>query len=331
MQARSRLYLNGLRRREKMDVPVVSVGNLTMGGTGKTPIVRYIARLLATKGYKPAIISRGYGGAAKDRVNVVSDGRAIFLNSKQAGDEPCLLAESLPGIPVLTGTVRSHPCRFAIQHLGSDILILDDGFQHLSVFRDVDLVLFNTSALAGNNRVFPGGNLREPFSALSRAHAFILTGIAEKAGPDTARFSRFLQVDFPDRPVFSSSYTPVECREANSPIPLALDTIPSPLYGFCGIAQPARFRQTLESRSLLLKGFTALKDHQVYSPQLLKKINDSALRAGAGALITTEKDMVKLRAFPSTLPLFSLVMGVDLQQGFSDYLLKKIASSKQDK
>ena len=324
MWARSRLYLSGLRRREKMDVPVVSVGNLTMGGTGKTPIVRYIARLLAANGYKPAIISRGYGGAARETVNVVSDGKTLFLDARQAGDEPRLLAESLPGIPVLTGTVRSLPCRFAVRHFGSDILILDDGFQHLSVPRDLDLVLFNASTLAGNSRVFPGGNLREPFSALSRAHAFILTGISDTVSPEIRCFSKFLQEDFPDRPVFLSSYTPAECREVNTPGSLALDAIPSPLYGFCGIAHPSRFQETLKGCGVALNGFTAFKDHQSYSPRLLKKINDSAKMAGARALITTEKDLVKLRTLRSPLPLYSLLMNVTFEKSFSDYLLQKL-------
>jgi tetraacyldisaccharide 4'-kinase len=331
MQARSRLYTNGLCKREKMDVPVVSVGNLTLGGTGKTPFVRYIAQLLATHGYKPAIISRGYGGKAKGKVNVVSDGKTIFLNSRQAGDEPCLLAESLPGVPVLTGTVRSHPCHYAVQQFGSDILILDDGFQHLSVIRDVDLVLFDASTLAGNNRVFPGGNLREPFSALSRAHAFIMTGISDELSPRIAQFRTFLQENFPGRPVFTSRYTPAECRDKTSSTPIPLDRIPSPLYGFCGIAHPSRFRRTLKSCDLQLSGFTELKDHQAYSPQLLKNISASAIRAGAGALITTEKDMVKLRPLSSTLPLFSLIMRVEINDSFSDYLLRKLASSDQSR
>jgi tetraacyldisaccharide 4'-kinase len=328
---RTYIYTIGLCKREKMDVPVVSVGNLTMGGTGKTPFVRYIARLLAAHGYKPAIISRGYGGKADRKVNVVSDGKTIFLDSKQAGDEPCLLAGSLPGIPVLTGTVRSHPCRYAVQQFGSDILILDDGFQHLSVIRDVDLVLFDSSILADNKRVFPGGNLREPFSALSRAHAFILTGISDELSPKIVQFSTFLQENFPDRPVFLSKHTPSECEEKNSPTPVPLDSIPSPLFGFCGIAQPSRFRKTLESCGLQLNGFTALKDHQCYSPHLLKKIADCARKVGAKALITTEKDMVKLRPLTSIFPLFSLLMRVEINKSFSDYLLQKLASCNHTK
>ena len=111
MQARSRMYFKGLLKAEKMEVPVISVGNLTMGGTGKTPVVRYIAQLLAANKFRPAIISRGYGGKAHNKVNVVSDGNTILLDARQAGDEPRLLAELLPGIPVVTGKVRSFPCR----------------------------------------------------------------------------------------------------------------------------------------------------------------------------------------------------------------------------
>jgi tetraacyldisaccharide 4'-kinase len=329
MRVRSCLYAGGIFRQEKMDVPVVSVGNLTMGGTGKTPIVRFIARLLLTHGYKPAIISRGYGGKANEQVNVVSDGKTVFLDSKLAGDEPRLLADSLPDVPVLTGIVRSHPCRFAVQHFGADILILDDGFQHLSVIRDVDLVLFNATTLAGNNRVFPGGNLREPFSALSRAHAFILTGISDKLSPQIMQFNSFLQDNFPERPVFFSTYIPSECQEKDNAAPISLDELPTPLYGFCGIAQPSLFRSTLEDCGLRLNGFTALKDHQIYSPQLLQQMSDAAKLSGARALITTEKDLVKLRSFSSSLPLFSLSMRVEIQNPFSDYLLQRLFSCAQ--
>ena len=194
------------------------------------------------------------------------------------------------------------------------------------MLRDIDLVLFNSSTLAGNSRVFPGGHLREPISALSRAHAFILTGVSDTVSPEIPRFSRFLQENFPDRPVFLSSYRPADCREVNSPISLALETIPSPLYGFCGIAHPSRFQETLKGCGITLNGFTALKDHQSYSPKLLKKINDSAKMAGAKALITTEKDLVKLRTLPSTLPLFSISMKVEFEKSFSHFLLQKLTS-----
>jgi tetraacyldisaccharide 4'-kinase len=329
MQARSCLYTRGLCKREKMEVPVISVGNLSMGGTGKTPIVQYIARLFASNFYKPAIISRGYGGKAKDQVNIVSDGKTLLMDAIQAGDEPRLLAQSLPGIPVITGTVRSYPCRYAIDCLGATLLILDDGFQHLSRRRDVDLVLFDTSTLEQNKRVFPGGELREPFSALRRAHAFLLTGMADHHQPQVDRFCSFLKKYFPNQPVFVSSYTPSHCQGEDSSTPISLDSLPSPLHGFCGIANPSRFRETLVKSGLQLSGFTELKDHQHYSSELLKKIVGSARAAGARAMITTEKDMVKLCTLSSPLPLFSLSMTVQIQPPFSDFLLNKIASSQK--
>jgi tetraacyldisaccharide 4'-kinase len=325
MRIRSRMFAAGLFKSQQMEVPVLSVGNLTMGGTGKTPIVRYIAQFLATHGYRPAIISRGYGGKACGRINVVSDGLNLLMDAQQAGDEPRLLAESLPNIPVLTGVVRSDPCRFAIDHFGSDILILDDGFQHLAVARDIDLVLFNASTLTENHRVFPGGELREPFSALARGDAFIITGFADELRPQTDRFCQFLRNNFPKTPIFFSKYIPSGCREGNNPSISSIDKLPSPLYGFCGIAKPDGFRRTLIDCGLQLKGFTALNDHQSYSPELLQKISNTAISAGAKALITTEKDMVKLRTTLLPLPLFDLVMTIEMSPSFGESIITMLS------
>ena len=324
MQARCLLYRKGIWKREKMEAHVISVGNLTMGGTGKTPVVQYIARFLAGKGFKPAIISRGYGGSAKGKINLVSDGRSVFLDAKQAGDEPRFLAESLPGIPVLTGKVRSHPCRYAVRQLGCDILILDDGFQHLSVMRDIDLVLFNALTLAGNNRVFPGGPLREPFSALSRADAFLLTGTSGISPAEIQQFSERLVHEAPDRPVFHTAYNPAGCRELHKTGVLSLDKMPTPLYGFCGIAGPERFLKSLQNCGIALTGFSACKDHQDYSSDTLEKIAQTAIGSGAIALITTEKDMVKLHALSPRLPLYSLSMDVEMEPSFESFLLQKL-------
>ncbi|MDR3631787.1 MAG: tetraacyldisaccharide 4'-kinase [Desulfocapsaceae bacterium] len=329
MQARFFLYRSGIWQREKMDVPVISVGNLTMGGTGKTPVVRYLARFLLRNGYKPAIISRGYGGKAREKVNMVSDGKTILLDALQAGDEPRFLAESTPGVPVITGTLRTHPCHFAIKELSCDILILDDGFQHLAVSRDLDLVLFNALTLAGNNRVFPGGPLREPFSALSRADAFFLTGSQEITSSKVRQFIEFLLRRAPDRPVFLSTYSPTGCRKMGSADPVSLQDIPSRLFGFCGIAEPERFRKSLEDCGFILTGFLALRDHQDYSPDHINALFQTAEETGAEALITTEKDMVKLHKLHGLTPappLFSLDMDVGMDPAFDEYLLARLAA-----
>ncbi|MBU1231269.1 MAG: tetraacyldisaccharide 4'-kinase [Proteobacteria bacterium] len=320
MKARETLYLKGLKHRYQLPVPIISVGNLTMGGTGKTPVVAYLASLLLKKGLRPAIISRGYGGAAGNKVNVVSDGKTIFLDASAAGDEPCFLAKSLPGVPVLTGIVKILPCRHAIDKLGCNILLLDDGFQHLSVQRDLDLVLFSGAKLAGNSRVFPGGDLREPVSALKRCHGFMLTGITDANRDRCTQFRELLQQRFPQKPVFLSTYQPVGANQAGSDELHNLSSLPTPLYGFSGIAQPELFRNSLEENGISLSGFMALKDHQAYSQGLLKKINKQAERCGASALITTEKDLIKLQSNSFQLPCFALKMDVHPDPSFVEFI-----------
>jgi tetraacyldisaccharide 4'-kinase len=327
MRLRSNMYSNGFFRREKMGVPVISVGNLTMGGTGKTPIVRYIAEFLSKNGFRPAVISRGYGGRTRDKINVVSDGKTVLMDAVKAGDEPVLLAESLPGIPIVTGAVRSYPCRFAVENLGCDILILDDGFQHLPIVRDVDLVLFNASSPLGNNRVFPGGELREPFSALSRANAFMVTGMTEELQGRIQQLRLHLRKNFPQSPFFTAAYDPFEVRKINSSQSVSLSDLPLNIYGFCGIAKPWRFHTTLKRCGFRVKGLTELRDHQVYNQELIDRISRLAEAAGAQALITTEKDMVKIRSLITPLPLYSLTMSVHIDDAFSDFLLNRLGKS----
>lgn len=324
MKLRSTLYDRNLFRRYKMEVPVISIGNLTMGGTGKTPIVSYLATFLQSQGYKPAIISRGYGGAAGNKVNVVSDGKKIYLDAEQAGDEPRLLAESLPGVAVLTGIVRALPCRHAIQTLGCDILLLDDGFQHLAVDRDINLVLFSAESLAGNSRVFPGGDLREPVSALQRSDAFLLTGTTASNKERADRFATLLQNRFPLKPVFFSSYTACDARDEREDKSLPLTALPTPLYGFCGIARPEAFRQSLIAQSVSLSGFTGLRDHQPYTQRLLRQIQKEAMNSGARGLITTAKDMVKLKEHTFPLPIFSLQMLTHIDDGLKSFIIERL-------
>ncbi len=320
MKIRESLYLRGIKRRYTFDVPVISVGNLTMGGTGKTPVVGMLASLLLKRGFKPAIISRGYGGGADSRVNVVSDGKEVFLDAKAAGDEPCFLAASHPEVPVLTGIVRALPCRHAIKKLGCNVLILDDGFQHMSVQRDLDLVLFSAAKLAGNSRVFPGGDLREPVSALRRCHAFMITGITEALQERAEKFAELLQRRFPGKPVFFTSYQAIAATSLKERQDQEISTLPSPLFGFCGIAQPELFKETLTKNGISPAGFMPLKDHQPFTPSLIKKIEHQAEQCNARGLITTEKDLVKLAPDSFQLPCFGLKMKVKAEREFETFL-----------
>jgi len=328
MKSRERLYQKGIKKSYSLKVPVISVGNLTMGGTGKTPVVAHIASRLLMTGFKPAIISRGYGGAAGNRVNVVSDGAEIYLDAKAAGDEPCFLAHSLPGIHILTGIVRILPCRYAVETAGCDILILDDGFQHLAVKRNLDLVLFSAASLAGNSRVFPGGDLREPISALKRGSAFVITGVTDELHERATKFKAILLQRFPDTPVFFTTYKAKQAQSLKDGSQCELSTLPTPLFAFCGIGQPKLFRKTLTDNDLELSGFMPLRDHQAFTPSLLKKINTKAASSCAKAIITTEKDLVKIQKEDLKLPVFSLQMEVQPKQDFEEYLNKQIMAFK---
>jgi len=331
MRIRENLYRRGILKSHSLAAPVISVGNLTMGGTGKTPVVQYLARLLQNHGYRPAVISRGYGGRAQGRVNLVSDGRRLVLDAELAGDEPRFLAETLPEVPVLTGIVRRLPAQKALE-MGANVLLLDDGFQHLQIVRDVNLVLFNADRLAGNSRVFPGGELREPVVALRRATGFLLTGVNEENRERAGRFADLLRSRFTEIPVALAEYCPhtmVRVTGDGTVDTGAADILAGRrCFAFCGIAQPERFRQTLERQELQLVGFHPLADHQRYSSSVLDALQSKARRAEADVLVTTEKDLVKLagRTTEVSMPLFALRMQVEAEQHFDRGILAAVGA-----
>ena len=331
MRLREAGYRRGIFRTYLFEVPVDSVGNLTMGGTGKTPMVQFLARTLQQHGYQPAIISRGYGGTANRAVNIVSDGAALLLDAKAAGDEPRLLAETLSGIPVLTGVVRRLPAQQAVE-MGADVLVLDDGFQHLPIRRDVNLVLFNTDRLAGNSRVFPGGDLREPVAALRRATGFVMTGVNEGNRERARLFGDLLQTKFSGIPVYHTGYqveTLVAVQGSGSIVPIRLEAIAGQKgFGFCGIAHPASFRTTVSEYGLELVGFLAFADHQRYPGSVVNRLVGEAQSAGADFLLTTEKDLVKLSHLAEhlPLPLYGLRMQVEADAEFTESILNALRS-----
>jgi tetraacyldisaccharide 4'-kinase len=328
MRVREWCYRKGIFRSVSFGVPVISVGNLTMGGTGKSPMVQYLAAMLQEHGYQPAIISRGYGGATKERINIVSDGREILLDASYVGDEPRMLAEALPGVFVLTGVVRKLPAARAVQ-MGADILILDDGFQHLAIRRDLDLVLFNADYLAGNSRVFPGGDLREPVRALRRCHAFILTGTNDDNRERAGRFADLLQEKFPEQPVFQGRYTFSGLKEQGKDGSRTMVEqgilAGQRCFAFCAIARPEGFRQTLAQLDAEAVGFKALPDHHMYHEKQVRQLIKLAEKETATCFLCTEKDMVKLRPFDLGLPLYAVTMKVDSDPNLDSYVLDRLS------
>jgi tetraacyldisaccharide 4'-kinase len=320
MNKRAAWYRSGVMESSRLPAPVISVGNLTMGGTGKTPMAVYIARRLLAAGYKPAIVSRGYGGKARETINLVSDGKHCLLDADQAGDEPRLMAESLPGVVVVTGVKRAVAAEFAVESLGADVIILDDGFQHLALQRDLDLVLFKAPIFLGNGRVFPGGKLREPISALARADGFVITGLDRQNRAAAGDFQNFLAEKFPDKPVFMAEYR-FESVLNQAGEAAGKEILTRKLYGFCGLAEPGGFLRTIGAQGGSLFGFAVFPDHHPYTAADLDKLVAAAAAFGCEGLLTTEKDMVKLKDLPCRLPVYALRVALDLPAAFNDLLL----------
>ena len=329
MRIRAQLYHRNVLKVASLPVPVISVGNLTMGGTGKTPTVRMLARLLQQKGYHPAVVSRGYGGTATKSVNVVSTGREILLSPGEAGDEPYLLASTVPGLPVLTGKKRALPCRYACDQLHCDAIILDDGFQHLAVKRDLDLVLFNATTLAGNSRVFPGGELREPVCALKRADAILLTGLTPANRGRAEAFKALLESRFSHAPVFTSENM-VSGLFLQTGEPLSAEKGNQPLFAFSGIAHPGRFLSLLADHNIDVVGCSQFVDHVQYSRKDVEKLVAQAEQCGAAALVTTRKDMVKIAELKIDFPIYCLEIEAKPSPRFLEFLEDKFLNFRSN-
>ncbi len=331
MKFRAFLYQHNIFKRHQLAVPVISVGNLTLGGTGKTPLVIYLARLLKQRGYRPAVISRGYRGIARQHVNIVTDGNSVLLDAVAAGDEPFLIASTVPGIVVATGKKRILPCREVIKTYSCDVIILDDGFQHLSVSRSIDLVLFDTDHFAGNSRVFPGGDLREPIAALNRCSAFLLTGSTAANMARSTKCAELLSTRFPDKPVipvgreYSRVIKYIPTPAGYSTEIIAVREIPAPLFSFCGIAHPERFQASLAEFSVDSQALKTYPDHHGYSEQDLLFLHDQAAAGKALGFLTTEKDMTKLRSLrPGLLPFFVPVLDIPQNPQLDTFILDRM-------
>ncbi len=322
MSLRASFYRKGLFKSYALPVPVVSVGNLTMGGTGKTPMTIYLARLLSE--WKPAVVSRGYGGKAKERINVVSDREKCYLGPDIAGDEPLYIAENLPGVPVITSRQRIDGSRYAVDRLQAGAIILDDGFQHLAMSRNLDIVLFKVDSFLGNNRIFPGGDMREPLKALERADCFVLNCVHEKNAKRADAIKAALNERFSSIPVFKAEYRPVSLMIQGGG-EIALAQVPTSLFAFCGLADPASFKQSLASAGISPLAFQVFRDHcRYFSPEIQFLKKQLKKYDSISGLITSEKDMIKLRNADLGFPLYALRMEIVPEKGFDDFVHNRL-------
>jgi tetraacyldisaccharide 4'-kinase len=302
---------------------VVSIGNITVGGTGKTPMVYHVATLLKNLGLAVAVISRGYGGHAERLGGIVSDGSQIIMGLEASGDEPQLLAQKLEGVPVLIGKDKHRAGRLAIESFGASVLVLDDGFQHLALKRDLNLLLLDSARPFGNGYLVPRGTLREPVDQIERATAFVFTrwrGTNPFTFEDTVYKARFQ-----GRPIFKCMHLPERLYAAGQTTPFDLAYLKGRrVLAFSGIARNEYFRETLVALEGSLAGFLEFGDHHRYSPRDLGGIWKRAKALKVDNLITTEKDYVNmLSEIPATPELLVLGIGISFgkeRESFESYI-----------
>jgi tetraacyldisaccharide 4'-kinase len=313
--AREWLYGRRVLHSRALGCPVVSIGNLTVGGTGKTPAVELAVRTLAELGRRPAVVSRGYRRRSSG-VQIVADTASIRVDPEDAGDEPFLLARRLPGVPVVVGSHRYEAARVAVDRFGATAIVLDDGFQHRTLHKDLEVVMVRAERPWGNGRLIPSGPLREPPEALARAHLVVATGVSEPLdlGDVSAAIARYA----PGVPVLAARYAAIECWEAARMRAVPLGQLSRQrLLGFAGIASPAAFRLTLDTLGVDAPELVTFADHHWYTAADVGALDTRAEAAGAAdGLVTTEKDWVRLRTLPlPRRPLYVVSVRLELVSG----------------
>jgi tetraacyldisaccharide 4'-kinase len=319
---RRRWYARDPSRRRRLERPVVSIGNLSVGGSGKTPVVAHVAALLAARGERPAILSRGYGRtSAHDGVTIVSDGAAVLASLEHAGDEPLMLARALPGVPVVVAADRYAAGKAAEQRLGATVHLLDDGFQHVMLARDVDLLLAEPDDLL--DHVLPAGRLREPVGAAASADALLITGGSTDRDEHLKR-ALGVAVTFRvrrsiGRPLWFETGQPAEVRSDDVVLAVA------------GIARPERFFADLSAANMCIAATETFRDHHPYTDADVDRIIRARDKAGAAFVVTTEKDAVRLSARQlrdlrvAVVPLTATIE----PPSFVDWLLTKIRAGRR--
>ena len=287
---RSAAYRRGWRRRARLDVPVISVGNLSFGGTGKTPTVIALARELARIGRRPAVLTRGYKRLEDEQQVVI--GPDPRQGAVEVGDEPLEMARRLPGVPVVVDADRVRGGVEAVR-LGADVVLLDDGFQHLRLERDLDLVLIDAGDPWGGDRLPPLGRLREPLKALDRADAVVITKVPTEWRPVVADIERRLDRFAPALQVFVSRLRPsrVHVPGEGWKKPEVLDG--KRVFAFAALGRPEGFATTLREAGAEVAGKKWFPDHHAYREQDLRQAIDRATAVSA-VPVTTAKDAVKL-------------------------------------
>ena len=310
------LYKKNLLSSRSIPARVLCVGNITVGGTGKTPLVMTIARFLAEKGKKVGIVSRGYSRKTHGSF-IVSSGEGALLGVEEAGDEAFLMAQKLSGIPVAVGEDRHSACSLLLKYQALDAIILDDGFSHLSLKRNLDILMFKAGRGIGNGHLLPRGPLREPLKGIKRASACVIVG-------RDIELQSFINRLNPHARIFEAQYRLTGFRSARDGQLMSLmEMRKAKLFAFCGIADPDSFFSTLMAENLNICGKVAYPDHYWYTEEDLNNMSLMKENARADFAVTTEKDYARFaRRIPlERLPLLVAECDLSVEESFKDFIL----------
>ena len=326
-------YKVGVFKRKKLGCYVISLGNITVGGTGKTPTAQRLARDIRDMGYRVVILNRGYRAKWKGDVGIVSDGKTLQMDAAQAGDEAFMLAKHLPNVPVLIGPERAVTGQYAIDHFGAEVAILDDGYQHWQLERDMDIVLIDAVNVFGNNYMLPRGTLREPISHMERADVCLLTKV-DQAAPGSNRYIRDTIEKYNEHALIVESIHQPRCfieladwyEDMAAPGIDISEMKGRRVMAVSAIGNPASFEQTLSDIGAVIIESLRFPDHHDYTPEEMADVVDQALRQGAEAIVITEKDAVKVPDVPreimkaeSPVPIYVVSVEVTFQSGDKEF------------
>lgn len=324
------LYNSGIMRREKLPCCVISIGNITVGGTGKTPTAQKMAAIVKEMGYRVVILNRGYRSHWGKEIGVVSNGEKIFMTAYEAGDEAYLMAKTLPGIPVIIGKNRAVTGRYAVEKMNAEVIIMDDGYQHWQLERDLDVVLVDTLNMFGNGCVLPRGTLREPLENLKRGDIFLLTKTDQSSKLSRIQLRNTIAKYNAGAPVVESIHHPknfVEIADWYKGISNNYRDLEE-LRGkdvmvFSAIGNPSSFEQTLSSIGLNILEAVRYPDHHDYGMLEMQYINERASSLKAVAMVATAKDAVKIPTefiySDREIPLYILNMDICITEGMDKF------------
>lgn len=325
------LYRIGLLKQHRLPCKVISLGNITVGGTGKTPTAQRLAALIRDMGYRVVILNRGYRAAWRGNVGLVSDGHKIYMTAAEAGDEAYLLAKSLPGIPVVIGRERAISGEYAVKKLRAEVIILDDAYQHWQLARDLDIVLIDSLNQFGNNFLLPRGTLREPLTNLNRAHTFLLTKVDQTTDNAVGSIRDTLVQYNPSALIVESIHRPrwfIDIEQWYKGVRDAGVTLEAvrgrSVMAISAIGNPSSFEQTISDIGVNVIDSLRYPDHHHYTMAEMQWAMERAVERGAMALVTTEKDAVKIPSefIHSERPLPVYVLGIEVRflDGYEEFM-----------